>query len=111
MRTSRIALLWLLSVSLAGCQSVTEVMKNAPRPSARVLGASLQDLTLERVDLVFDVEISNPYPAALPVIDLAYAVASGGQTLAQGGIKPPSAIPARGSRVWQIPAGIRFASL
>ena len=111
MRTSPISVLLALGACLAGCQSLNDAMKNAPQPSARVVGASLQGLTLERVDLVFDVEVTNPYPANLPLTDLAYTVASSGQTIAEGAVKPSGSIPAHGSKVLQIPAGIRFASL
>ena len=104
-------LLTLAAACLTGCESLTDVLKNAPRPSARIVGASLHDLSLERVDLLFDVEVTNPYPTTLPLTDLSYSVASAGQTIAEGGVKPASAIPARGSKVLQIPAGIRFSSL
>ncbi len=96
---------------LSGCQSLNDIMKNAPRPGARIVATSLQDLTLDHVNLVFDVEVSNPYPANLPLLDLSYAVASGGQRIVEGGVKPSSSIPARGTKVLQLPASIQFASL
>lgn len=71
----------------------------------------MQALTLDKVDLVFDVEVANPYSVNLPLLDLGYAIGSGGQQLMNGTIKPSGAIPAKGSKVLQVPAGIRFASL
>jgi len=100
-----------LTVALAGCGSLTDVMKSAPRPSARVVGANLQGLTLEHVEVIFDVEVTNPYPANLPLLDLSYALASNGQQIVAGGVKPSSGIAAHSSKVLQIPASIRFSSL
>lgn len=96
---------------LGGCQSMEDLLKSAPKPTARITGASLRGLTLEKVDLVFDVEISNPYGANLPLLDLGYSIGSGGQKLVEGNVQPAGAIPANGSKVIQLPASIRFASV
>ena len=105
-----LSLLLAFAAALAGCQSVNDMMKAAPRPTARIAGTSLQGLTLEHVDLVFDVEVSNPYPASLPLLDLSYAMASGGQKIVEGSVKPSSSVPASGKKVLQLPASIRSGS-
>jgi len=56
-----VALVLLWAVLLGGCQSLDDILKAAPKPTARITGAKLQGLSLEKVDLVFDVEVSNPY--------------------------------------------------
>jgi LEA14-like dessication related protein len=96
---------------LAGCQSLEGILEAAPKPTARVAGAHLQGLTLDKVDLLFDVEVGNPYSVNLPLLDLGYAIGSGGQRLIEGSVQPSGAIPAKGSKVIQVPAGIKFASL
>ena len=101
----------LSAVVLGGCQSLDDVLKAAPKPTARITGAQLQGLSLKKVDLVFDVEVSNPYGVSLPLVELGYAVGSGGQRIVEGTAKPSGAVPANGTRVIQIPAGIEFASL
>lgn len=102
----------LLATSLlTGCESLDGLLQNAPKPSARVSGVSLKGLTLEKVDLVFDVEVSNPYGVDLPLVDLGYAIGSGGQRVVEGSAKPSGAVPAHGNKVIQLPAGIKFASL
>ncbi len=101
----------ICTATLAGCASVNDLLKAAPKPSARISGVALQGLTLEKVDLVFDVEVTNPYEVNLPLVDLAYAIGSGGQKLIEGSVQPTGAIPARGTKVIQVPASIKFGSL
>ena len=89
---------------LAACTSVDKAIESAPKPTARLLGAGIRDLRLQSVDLVFDVEVSNPYAVSLPLVNLNYAVASGKQQLLAGSIKPSGSVPAGGSSVIQLPA-------
>jgi LEA14-like dessication related protein len=105
------ATLVVLCMALAGCESMNDLLKSAPKPTARVTGASLKGLTLEKVDLVFDVDIANPYDVSLPLTELGYSVSSGGQKLFEGSVQPSGAIPARGSKVIQVPASLKFSSV
>jgi LEA14-like dessication related protein len=97
--------------ALAACASVNDLLKPAPRPTARISGATLQGLTLEQVDLLFDIEVTNPYEVNLPLADLGYAIGSGGHKLVEGSVQPSGAIPARGTKVIQVPARIAFNSV
>jgi LEA14-like dessication related protein len=96
---------------VAGCQTLESILQTAPKPAARIIGTELKNLSLDRIDLVFNVEVANPYAVDLPLLDLAYNVSSGGTSLLQGSIKPSGAVPARGTSVIQLPARITFASL
>jgi LEA14-like dessication related protein len=98
-------------VLLHGCAQVEEVLKAAPKPSARVTGASLQGLTLEQVGLVFDVEVTNPYSVALPLLDTGYAIDSGEQQIVAGRVQPAGSIPAGSARSVKVPASIKFSPL
>ena len=108
-RLAAVALLCACLVS--GCQSLEGMLQTAPKPTARIIGTELKNLSIERIDLVFNVEVSNPYPVDLPLLDLAYTVASGGTSLLQGSIKPSGAVQAHGTSLIQLPARITFASL
>ena len=101
----------VLAVMLSGCQSVDQLLKTAPKPTARVTGTRLQGLTLDKVGLLFDVEVTNPYAVALPLVDLGYTIASGGQRIVEGNVTPTGSIPASGSKTLQVPAAIEFQSL
>ena len=96
---------------IAGCSSLDEVVESAPKPSARVLGAGVRNLSLQSLDLVFDVEVSNPYGVSLPLVDLTYTLGSGGKQLLSGSIKPSGSVPANGTSVVQLPARLDLAAV
>ncbi len=96
---------------LGGCQSLEGILDAAPKPTARIIATELGNFSLQNIDLVFTVEVANPYAVELPLLDLAYSVASSGSTLLQGNIKPSGSVPARGASVVRLPARITFASL
>jgi LEA14-like dessication related protein len=100
-----------LLASLAGCQSMQDMLGGAPRPTAHVIGASIRGLSLENIVLLFDVEVENPYAASLPLTDLGYSLASGGKKFLEGTLTPTGSIPARGKQVIQLPATVPFSSL
>ncbi len=99
----------LLVLLLGGCQSLQDIAGMAQKPSAHVVGASLRGLTLQNAVLLFDIEVANPYAAALPLADLSYTLGSGGKKLLEGSLQPSGSIPARGSQVIQVPVTVAFA--
>ena len=101
----------LFATLIAGCSTLDEVIEAAPKPGARILGAGVRNLSLQSLDLVFDVEVSNPYSVSLPLVDLTYALGSGGTQLLSGNIKPSGSVPANGTSVVQLPARLDFAGL
>jgi LEA14-like dessication related protein len=94
-----------------GCKSLTDVLEDVPKPSVKVLGVGLQGLSLSGASLVFDLEISNPYAASLPLVDLTYKLASGTNTILEGKVVQTGSVPARGTQVIQLPANFRFSAL
>jgi LEA14-like dessication related protein len=108
----RLAAFALICGSLvSACQSLEGILATAPKPTARIIGTEMKNLSLERIDLIFNVEVANPYAMNLPLVDLTYNVASGGTSLLQGNIKPSGAVQAYGTSLIQVPARITFASL
>ncbi len=101
----------LFAALLAGCQSMQDIIGSVPKPSARVIGASIRGLTLENIVLLFDVEVENPYATSLPLIDLGYSLASGGAKFLEGTVTPTGSIPAGGKQVIQLPATVPFSSM
>ena len=101
----------LFAALLAGCQSMQDIIGGVPKPTAHVIGASIRGLTLEKIVLLFDVEIENPYAASLPLIDLGYSLTSGGAKFLEGTVTPTGSIPARGKQVIQLPATVPFSSM
>lgn len=111
MRAALSALALILPALLAGCESLGPLMDAAPRPSARVVAVNLQNITLDKIDLVFALEISNPYSVNLPLLELGYALGSGGNRLLDGTVKPSGSIPAGGTQIVQLPVIVQFAPL
>ena len=110
--THRLGAFALICASLfGGCQTLEGILESSPKPTARIIGTELKNLSVQKIDLVFNVEVANPYAVDLPLLDLAYSVGSGGTSLLQGNIKPSGAVPAHGTSVIQLPARIIFASL
>jgi LEA14-like dessication related protein len=101
----------LLAAFVGGCETLGGALALAPKPDARIIGAEVRNLSLKSLDLVFDIEITNPYGVNLPLLDLNYAVGSGTQQLLQGGIKVSATVPANGSSVIQVPARLDFAAV
>jgi LEA14-like dessication related protein len=101
----------LLAAFAGGCQSLDDALKPLPKPAARVIGADVRNLNLDSLDLVFDIEITNPYGVKLPVVELNYALGSGDLQLLQGGINTLANVPANGASVIQVPARLDFAAV
>ena len=114
MRTPRFALTLIFVISAAvsgGCETLDDALLSAPKPAAKIIGAEVRNLGLDSLDLVFDIEITNPYVVKLPLVELNYAVGSGEQQLLQGGIKTSTTVPANGTSVIQVPARFDFAAV
>lgn len=94
---------------LGGCQSLQDIAGMAPKPTAEVIGSSIRGLSLQNALLLFDVEVTNPYGAALPLADLSYTLGSNGRKILEGSIQPTGSIPARGKQIIQLPVTVGFA--
>jgi len=106
-----ICLASLFLALLAGCQSLQDIAGMAQKPTAQVVGSSIRGLSLQNAVLLFDIEVANPYGAALPLADLSYALNSNGKKILEGSIQPSGSIPARGTQVLQLPVTVGFAQV
>ena len=107
----RHAVFLLGAFSLCGCQLLESLQGKGDQPSARVTGVSFQDLSLDSATLLFDVDVSNPYDVDIPLVNVAYKLASAGQGFVAGFAALEGSIPAGGSKVVGIPAQIVFRDL
>lgn len=96
-------------IGLGACQSLQDMAGMAQKPTAQVVGSSIRGLSLQNAVLLFDVEVVNPYSAALPLADLSYALDSSGKKILEGSIQPSGSIPARGKQIFQLPVTVGFA--
>lgn len=99
------------SAIIGGCETLEDALRSAPKPTVNIVGAEVRNLSLKGLDLVFDVEITNPYGVSLPLVNLDYAVDSGERQLLQGSINTSATVPANGSSVLKVPARIEYADI
>jgi len=105
----RLFSLVLLLAPLVSCAVLTELLVEGKKPDARIVGVTPRSLDMGGVTLQFDVEVSNPYSAALPVTGIDYTLASDGDVFLQGEASGHEAIPAGQSMVIPVSARISFA--
>ncbi len=106
-----VAILLFLLPGLTACETALALLDFDKRPSARVVGARLEGLTLKGVQLAFDVEVSNPYAVQLPLVNLTYGLSSGGSPFLSGQANVAGSVPANGTKTIALPAQITFAHL
>ena len=104
-----ILFLALTMALLSGCATMQSMLEN--KPTANVKGVRLQGLTLEQATLVFDVEIGNPYAVPLPLVDLAYGLATSDKQFLSGKANIGGTVPAHSSKVISLPASVVFTQL
>ena len=101
----QVSLVALLSL-LGGCGLLEQ------KPTARIVGMSLQDVNLQDATVAFDVEVSNPYAVPLPMVNVDYALArQGGASFLTGEAPLQGTVPAGGSRRVTIPARVVYSQL
>ena len=100
----------LLTLSMAGCGTVQSIL-SLDKPTARIVGLGIKDISLESATLMFDVEVSNPYAVALPLVNVDYGLASGGTQFLSGDATLQGAVPAKGKKTVSVPATIVYTQL
>jgi len=93
-----------------GCETIQQAL-NVKKPSASLKGLSFEDITLKSATLLFDVEVENPYPVALPLLDMDYAVTSGANKLLSGKADIQTTVPANEKKVVSLPAKVSYVDL
>jgi LEA14-like dessication related protein len=93
-----------LVVAAGGCSLVQ-------KPSAAITGVKMQGASFSEATMLFDVQVDNPYTAALPLTNLDYVLSSAGQTFLTGKSDVQGTIPAGGSKVISVPVRINYLDL
>jgi len=100
----------LLAVSLSACETLQTVL-NVERPSASLKGLNFEDVSIDSATLVFDVEVENPYPVALPLTKMNYGLSTGGNSFLSGSAEIAGAVPAKSSKILSLPAKINYIDM
>ncbi|KAH7296552.1 hypothetical protein KP509_26G027600 [Ceratopteris richardii] len=73
------------------------------KPTADVSGFHILHISLEKVDIVVDVLVTNPNPIPIPLVDIIYLIESDGRKLISGTIPDAGTVHAHGSETIKIP--------
>jgi len=111
--TRRTALLVVLVAMAAGATGCAELRRSLgiDTPTARVVGASLENISLQDATLAFDVEVTNPLEVALPLASLDYDLASKGAAFLSGNAPLEGAVPAGSTKTVKLPVSVTYADL
>lgn len=99
-----------MTVCVTGCETTPKV-RYVDKPTARILSLRLQEVKVGYATLLFDVEIDNPYPASLPLIDLSYSLTSGGGTFITATPIHRAAVPPNRRQIVSLPDEVIYARL
>ena len=100
----------LVSVFFIGCETMNQVL-NLQKPTARMTGLKFQDVKLNSATLLFDVEVDNPYPVALPLMNLDYGLSSGAEPFLTGSADLQTTVPAKSKKTVSLPANINYLDM
>jgi len=101
----------LIVLTGAGCQQLEQALAGAPKPGADIRGVRFGNIDLEQATMLFDVDITNPYDVEIPLLDLDYALETGGAKFLTGKGDLSGMLPAKGTKTFEIPATVNFKQL
>ena len=100
----------LLIVFVGSCETIQEGL-NLRKPTARLTDLKIEDVKLDSATLLFDIEIENHYPVALPLTNFDYNLSSGEDKFLSGNAQSQAAVPAKSSRTVSLPAKINYIEM
>lgn len=81
------------------------------RPRAKLAGIHFGELDRAALELVFDVEIKNPYSAGMPLTSMSYRLSSKKIELAAGSAKPNTTIEAGAKEKVSLPVRVHYGEM
>jgi LEA14-like dessication related protein len=102
-------LLVVMLMGGAGCSAMQDYLGGMDKPGVSLKSGRVESLGLEKAVMVFDVEISNPYPVALPLTDLSYGLSTEGKSFFTGKAAMAGVVEAKGKRVVSLPVEVGYA--
>jgi LEA14-like dessication related protein len=97
----------ILLILFGGCDTLQSAL-NMQKPKASLTGVKIENVSLESASLLFDVEIENPYPAALPLVNIDYDMTGNSSRLFSGKANLEGIIPAGSTKSISLPVKISY---
>jgi LEA14-like dessication related protein len=106
----RPALLFLVFFLAVGCSS-SPILDAIARPEIKDLRARIAGLDFQGVNLVFDVDVANPYPVAIRTPRFKYGIEVAGTSIMTSDTTTTIDLPASGIGTTSLPVRVRYADL
>ena len=100
----------LVTFFLTSCETMNQVL-NLQKPTARMTGLKFENVMLDSATLLFDVEVDNPYPVALPLMNLDYGLSSGAEPFLNGNAELQTTVPAKSKKTVSLPVNINYLDM
>ena len=100
----------LVTFFLTSCETMNHAL-NLKKPTARMTGLKFENVMLDSATLLFDVEVDNPYPVALPLTNLDYGLSSGAEPFLTGRAELQTTVPAKSKKIVSLPANIKYLDM
>ena len=100
----------LAAFFFTSCETMQEAL-NLQKPTARMTGLKFENVKLDSATLLFDVEVDNPYPVALPLMNLDYGLSSGAEEFLNGNAELQTTVPAKSKKTVSLPANINYLDM
>ena len=100
-------LLFSLILIFSSCSTLQQ-MAQMQKPKVNVSHVRMTGLSLDGVDLAFDLDIDNPNPLAVQLAGFDYDFKLSGSSFVRGDQQQPVSIPSQGSGRVEIPVSLTF---
>lgn len=95
----------------AGCATLESMLDSAPKPTAALKDVHFKNASFTKLDLVFDVDVKNPYSVPLPLLNMDYSLTGGEQRLLSGNAPITGSIPANETKTVSLPAQVSISDV
>jgi len=104
--------LLLFGICMTSCASVEEfIKKKLQLPKVAFSGAKISGLSFDSLDLLFDLEVTNPNPAGIHLSELDYDFLLNNNSFLKGKQEHGLEIKARSTNIVQIPLSLNFVDV
>lgn len=108
MNRHALMVIMLAALTLGGCGEIGSLFE---KPDAEITRVGVGDVTTRATQLLFDVDITNPYQTALPLANVDYALSTEGTRFLSGQADLQGSIPAGTTKTIQLPVDVPYVEL
>src|SRR5699024_10618 len=107
----KVALLVLLPLLIAGCQTIQDIASSIQKPSLSVSDVHITGFNFQEMELTYDIKIDNPNPVAIRMLGYDYDLNISDHSFLKGNQTEGVNIEASGGSIFQVPMSVDFNKL